>query len=460
MGRPVPHRGRQPEPPAESGPPSPVVDIYAQSPLKLIRFFFRQPPSFWCICCYLFFEYVRPQQIYLWLPQVPYNKIALILTAVCAVVEGKRIRWGAVETLLMMFLAVVLISSALAIFPTVSFDRLSEYTNWVFIYFLLSNTVDTEGRFIVFIVFFMMWNFKMSLHGSKSWAADGFRFRDWGTGGSPGFFDNSGEFGIEMVVMTAMLIPWIVGLKQYWNKWKLYAWLFIGSTAVCGVVGSSSRGALIALGAVALLRLSSAKYKWRALIGIAAAAGFVWVLMPAEAKARYTTIGQDATSLQRKQLWKEGIAMLQAYPTFGIGYRNWIAYHTWKFPDEQHLVPHNIFVECGAEMGYSGVLAFVALIAANVALNRRTRKLLKGRTDGRFMSMMTQGLDASLLGYLTAAMFVTVFYYPFFWINLALSAALHNAALERIESSSTAVRAKVPPQSRRPIPAQARARLA
>jgi putative inorganic carbon (HCO3(-)) transporter len=356
----------------------------------------------------------------------------------------------------MVFLAVVLISSTLATFPTVSFDRLSEYTNWVFIYFLLSNTVETEGRFIVFVLFYMIWNFKMSSHGTKSWAADGFAFRDWGTGGSPGFFENSGEFGIEMVIFSAMLLPWIEGLKPYWEKWKLYVWLFVGFTAVCGLVGSSSRGALIALGVVALLRLSQAKYKWRAFIGIASVAAFVWVLMPPEAKARYTTIGQDATSLQRKQLWKEGIAMLQANPTFGIGYRNWIAYHTFKFPDEQHLVPHNIFIECGAEMGYSGLAAFCALIFATFAINRRTRKLLKNRPQGRFMSSMSQGLDAALIGYLTAAMFVTVFYYPFFWINLALTAALHNAAVSSVESTSgTAVRRVAPRPSMPP-----RARLA
>ncbi len=325
------------------------------SPAKLTRYFLRQPGSFWCICIYVFFEYVRPQQIYLWLPSIPYNKIALVATAVFAVAEGKKIRWGMVETLLMVFLAVVLISSTAAVFPSVSFDRLSEYTNWVFIYFLLSNTVETEGRYIVFVLFFMIWNFKMSAHGTKSWATDGFAFRDWGTGGAPGFFQNSGEFGIEMVVFSSMLLPWIVGLKPYWQKWKLYVWLIVGLTAVCDLVGSSSRGALIALAVVSLMWLSRAKYKWRALIGIVAVAGFVWVLMPPEAKARYTTIGQDETSLQRKQLWSEGIAMLQAYPSFGIGYRNWIAYHTFKFPDEQHLVPHNIFIECGAELGYAGL---------------------------------------------------------------------------------------------------------
>ena len=75
------------------------------SPAKLTRFFLRQPASFWCICIYIFFEYVRPQQIYLWLPQIPYNKIALVATAVFAVAEGKKIRWGMVETLLMVFLA-------------------------------------------------------------------------------------------------------------------------------------------------------------------------------------------------------------------------------------------------------------------------------------------------------------------------------------------------------------------
>jgi hypothetical protein len=44
---------------------------------------------------------------------------------------------------------------------------------------------------------------------------------------------------------------------------------------------------------------------------------------------------------------------------------------------------------------------------------------------------LTHGLDAGLFGYLVAGFFVTVFYYPFFWISYALTVALHHVVASR-----------------------------
>jgi hypothetical protein len=39
---------------------------------------------------------------------------------------------------------------------------------------------------------------------------------------------------------------------------------------------------------------------------------------------------------------------------------------------------------------------------------------------------MAFGFDGALIGYLITGFFVTVLYYPFFWINLAMTVSLHN----------------------------------
>jgi hypothetical protein len=44
---------------------------------------------------------------------------------------------------------------------------------------------------------------------------------------------------------------------------------------------------------------------------------------------------------------------------------------------------------------------------------------------------MAHGLDAALIGYLASGFFITVLYYPFFWINFAMTVALHRAALNK-----------------------------
>ena len=52
---------------------------------------------------------------------------------------------------------------------------------------------------------------------------------------------------------------------------------------------------------------------------------------------------------------------------------------------------------------------------------------------------MSHGLDAALIGYLACGFFVTVLYYPFFWINLAMTVALHNAAVNKLQGGGSSI---------------------
>jgi hypothetical protein len=92
-----------------------------------------------------------------------------------------------------------------------------------------------------------------------------------------------------------------------------------------------------------------------------------------------------------------------------------------------------------------GLFAFVALIVATFVTNSRTRKkarLVPG-ASGRFLGHMAFGFDGALIGYLITGFFVTVLYYPFFWINLAMTVALQNvtelrsARIRRIASKQS-----------------------
>src|SRR5690606_2251702 len=112
---------------------------------------------------------------------------------------------------------------------------------------------------------------------------------------------------------------------------------------------------------------------------------------------------------------------------FGIGYGNWSAY-MYQFYNDMGL-PHNIFIQAGTELGYAGLLALLGMLVATFVVNRRTRRMLLPLPErGRFLNAMTYGLDGALVGFMVSGSFVTVLYYPFLWINLAMTVALHNSA--------------------------------
>jgi hypothetical protein len=73
----------------------------------------------------------------------------------------------------------------------------------------------------------------------------------------------------------------------------------------------------------------------------------------------------------------------------------------------------------------------LAFIIATFVLNARTRKLLARQPDADFLRQLAFGLDAGMIGYLISAQFITVLYYPYLWIDIALVVALHNVVTRR-----------------------------
>jgi len=422
---------------AFSGPEVRVPPIYTLRPAAIWGVLKKQPPSFWLVLIYLFFEYVRPQVIYEAMLGPPYALIAIVLALVSFLFERRKLRFQTPELLLTIFSLVVLASSVTAFDPSISFSykNLSLYFGWVLIYLLIANSVDTEERFLLFVLCFLLYSFKMSQFGTRSWATVGFGWDDYGATGAPGFFQNSGEFGIQMCIFLPLVVAFILALREYWPRWARWVAWGVAGTAITGIVASSSRGALVGLAGVSLWMLLKSRHKFRALVATVVLAGLVYGITPPEQKARFQAIGRDDTSISRTTNWKNGIEIMNQYPVLGIGYANWRKYHAVNYGTD--LLPHNVFIEAGAELGYSGLAGFLALIWCTFVVNARTRRLAKQFPEkGVFMNRMAHGLDGALVGFLVSGFFVTVLYYPFFWINLAMTVGLNNAAVKTFAEGS------------------------
>lgn len=434
----VPH-GRAPAaPPSAVAQPSGNVDLpfYSMKFREIWAFAKRQPASFWFINIYLFFEYVRPQQIYKGIDFLPWAWGAIWLTLAAMIIEGVRTRrWYPADKMLAAFSIWLLICCVTAEYPETSFEHWSDFYSWVLIYFLITNLINTERRFMVFMLAFLIYSTKMSQHGFRTFVERGGSFASYGATGAPGWFQNSGEFGIQMCIFLGLSAYFISALKPYWSRRKTLLFLFMPVSALISIVASSSRGAVIGLAPVVLWMLLKSKKRVRSLFLTMIAAGALWVLLPAEQKDRFSTMGEDETSMSRVAYWEQGLDVIENHPATGVGYKNWMRYVIAHYPpfispssgDPMWQLPHNIFIEVAAELGYPGLALFLGLIGLTLYTNARTRKLAKRHPGGgKFAIAMSHGLDAGMFGYLVAGFFVTVFYYPFFWINYAFTVALHH----------------------------------
>lgn len=412
--------------------------LYSLDIKFLFRSFREEGWSFIFISSYLFFEYVRPQTIYPQIDVIPWVQIIIILTLITALVKGEfgRSVRNINNKLIVIYGIVVLLSSATSEFPAVSFMKLRTFFDWFLIYFLITKIVNNERRFIIFFISFLFYSFKMSQHGFLSWVQRGFAFENWGVTGAPGWFQNSGEVGIQMCIFVPLAIAFISGEKKnVSNVWLVFL-LLMPLTGLGTAIGSSSRGALVGLGAAGLWFILGRNLKQFILYGIIVSlvATVVYFSIPEESLQRFRSSGSDNTSKVRIERWNHGIEAMNQFPILGVGFEAWSEYYPKHFDikEEGTLLVHNIFVQCGSELGYAGLTVFVLMILTCFYNTRQVHKLSMEQDD-QFFSHLSFGFNSALVGFLASGFFVTVLYYPYFWIHCALTNCLRTAAEKKFK---------------------------
>jgi len=423
-------------------------EIYAFKLKGYWSAFWSEHFSFWMICAYLFFEYVRPQSIIPAIDILPWATVFLLLSLVGLLSDPNR-KWVRESSNVWMtiFLLLICASSLLATFPDDSWPHFKDFFGWYVIYFLIINIVTSERRYLVFLGIFLLASFKLSLFGARAWAGRGFAFTLWGIQGPPGFFQNSGELAIQMLMFSPVVYELVMFARPRISLLKFCLLQLMPLTGAMTVLGASSRGGQIGLVVQGYLTFLKGKLNIRTLviIGTLAFAGFT--LLPAEQKARFSAVGEDRTSQQRLLYWKRGAEMIHDHPVFGVGYFNFPRCFATYYPQDMLYgaaqLPHNIFVQVGTDLGVLGLAVFLILVMRTFRLNRATRRLAAADVKRLPFAHLSRGLDAALWGYLVAGQFVSVAYYPFFWINLALSVALKNVT-ERHYQAAAALAAAAP----------------
>jgi O-antigen ligase len=336
-----------------------------------------------------------------------------------------KLLWALVSA----FSLIIVLSSITAVYPDYALENAFIWINWVIVIILIGATVRTPSELVLLFGAFCLWNLKMSQHAVRSWAMAGFQFRNWGVTGAPGWFQNSGEFGIEMCIFVPISVALIASIWRNLSQLHRLLLLLVPFSAVVGVVGSSSRGALLGLAAVGAWAVLVSPYRIRIGSMVAVAATIAWLLLPQESKLRWETAGEDQTSLNRIAYWKHGIEIAQQHPLLGIGYQNWLPYYRSRYNASGEL-PHNYFIECASQLGFLGLVVFCGILVAFFALNASTRRLVRDQTsDGdRMLWFMSYGLDGSMVGFLASGFFVSVLWYPFIWVNIGFSLAVASLA--------------------------------
>ena len=419
---------------------SAVDHLYAVRVKEIWAYLKTQDALFWLINFYLFMEYVRPQTLYPSINVLPFTKGILALTmAVFLFRHNSPLVKNPLNKLLLLYFVVLLLSSVFALDPNVAYEKVPDFMAWMIIFFLIINIVNTEKRFFVFMLAFLLYSFKMAQFSFFKWGAKDLDYIAIGSGSGPGWFRNSGEFGIQMCIFLPLAAYFFFALKDHWPRWKKILFLFFPFVALTGTISSSSRGAVVGAVCVLFFMLMKGKRKFKGLVALGVILALVYFLIPDRQMERFQSSGKDTTSTNRLEYWKRGIELASRFPVLGVGYNNWLVAQEKVFGLYNQQLSHNIFIQCVSELGYSGLLIFLLMIIYTFVNNSKTRKLVlhhdaeKKKVEMRFLYYMAHGLDGALVGYLASGFFITVLYYPYFWINLAMTVSLNAIAKKQTE---------------------------
>jgi O-antigen ligase/polysaccharide polymerase Wzy-like membrane protein len=195
------------------------------------------------------------------------------------------------------------------------------------------------------------------------------------------------------------------------RKRKLFAVLLCGLGAAIvfwTVLLTQSRGGLIAgmlVPGVYLVR----RFGFKAVIPAAA------IALPVMMLGSRSGESADMSTQQRYEAWATGLQMFRHNPVFGVGAR--------QFTEHHFLTAHNTYVLAFSELGFPGLVLFVAIIYLTMKVLIVGLRELRTVPGSAAATVWGMSLFASMAGILMQINSLSFLYHPVLWIFFGLVGA-------------------------------------
>jgi putative inorganic carbon (hco3(-)) transporter len=240
--------------------------------------------------------------------------------------------------------------------------------------------------------------------------ATGGGYRVWGPPGS--FIADNNEFALALV----MTIPLIRFLQlQLVSKVQRNLMTVLMVLCAASAMGSQSRGALLAITAMALLLWWRGKSRMLGGVVILIAATALVAFMPDSWVARMNTIGdyqEDRSALGRISAWWNAFGIAKSY-VFGVGFnaaRPELFARFSPYPDFVHAA-HSIYFQVLGNHGFVGLFLFLGIFISTYRMAGAIRRASNGIPEARWCDDLAAMAQVSLVGYAVGGAFLSLAYF-------------------------------------------------
>lgn len=227
----------------------------------------------------------------------------------------------------------------------------------------------------------------------------------------------------QLALALLMILPLVEYLRSS-SPSRLLSWTLVGCmvATVIAVLGSYSRGAYIAMGAVALAYLMYTKKRFTYLAAVCLVIVPALFFMPDSFYARLGTmnsvsaVSEDGSFHGRWVAWQVAIRYATEHFPFGAGFYapqlRGIFNH--YFPQENAHAAHSIYFQVLGEHGYIGFFIYIAIIFVSLRYCSRIARNRGGDMD--WSQRLARAIQVSLIGFFVGGAALSMAYYDLFII--------------------------------------------
>ena len=235
-------------------------------------------------------------------------------------------------------------------------------------------------------------------------------YRVWGPTGT--YIEGNNELALALVIVTPLLRFLQLQTRSKWIRYGLTAAMLL---CVAAALGSHSRGALLAIGAMAMALWWFGGRQIGILLSIIAAAAAAYFFMPEEWFSRMHTISEyqdDGSAMGRINAWTMTWNLARDR-FFGGGFEiyNATLYALYAPNPDSVLVAHSIYFQVLGEHGFVGLALFLALWILVWWQAGKLRKSGRARPETRWVAELGAMCQVSLIGYAVGGAFLSLAYF-------------------------------------------------
>ncbi len=394
--------------------------------------FFSLQSAFYSLLFYLWLAYFRPEQ-WLWADSITWLNLSLIIgiwTVLLTLFSRVRLYFDLRVGLIVLFLLQSLFSVVFSNYADVAFKFWIDFAKFCVIAYLISvhGTTLKNFRLILLVI-----GLSLGFEGAKQgWAQ--LVLNPGGTNNNDMYAlgDNNG-----VAIGMLMLVPILTAVAATASaRWQRLVFQFMAIGVVYRALSTYSRGGFLAAIALGLVYIFRSQRRVPALAGVILAAVIILPVLPTAFWDRMSTIETpeevtDASAVSRLHFWHVATLMANRNPVVGVGHNVYnLAYDEYDDAEGHFGVRksvHSAWFGVAAELGYPGLLLFVAQIVLAFAACRRAKQAaaLSGQND---FAKFAFAIEGSLVAFCVGGTFIPFQYTEMVWHVIGLSIALNAAA--------------------------------